>query len=282
MFLLLNVYYVSLPVRLGPMDDFLLWDLPVKDTHALSLTGYIGHDAVESFRKRSYRIELFLCPFFTLLQYKAFRVLQSITGLLIAGSSALQFMDRVRYPDTDLNLYVEQNFAADVHEFLVRIGYELVSPSDVAFPDINAASNTVASVIRHELEARQSLSYSGSTIIGSFHYRNTHGMRIVVKTTVFHPLLAILSLQNSRSYYPHGFHMWLITFSLRDELHHICSCYLLIPQSDFRGSINLSNSFICFFWSRTTTEIYQSWMEKHPRRYCIATPGISKRSSGWR
>ncbi len=55
-------------------------------------------------------------------------------------------MDRVRYPDTDLNLYVEQNFAADVHEFLVRIGYELVSPSDVAFPDINAASNTVASV----------------------------------------------------------------------------------------------------------------------------------------
>ncbi len=45
MFLLLNVYYVSLPVRLGPMDDFLLRDLPVKDTHALSLTGYIGHDA---------------------------------------------------------------------------------------------------------------------------------------------------------------------------------------------------------------------------------------------
>ncbi|KAK0429961.1 hypothetical protein EV421DRAFT_1744680 [Armillaria borealis] len=107
----------------------------------------------------------------------------------------------IRYAGTDLNL------------FLVRTGYELVSPSDIAFPDINTASNTVASVIRHKIEARQSLFYLGSTVIGSLHYRNTDRMRIVVKTTVFHPLLAILSLQNS----------------------------------DFHGSSNLSDGFSCFF-----------------------------------
>ncbi len=238
------MYSASLFFRLGPMDDYLLRDLPVSDAHALSLTGSVGYEAVNSFKKHSYWIELFLHPFFTLIQYKAFHILQSVTGLLISGSATLQFLDRIRYAGMDLNLYVAQNFATDVHGFLVHIGYALAAPSDQPFSDINLALNTITSVITHKIEAAWSLSHSGSTVIGSFHYYNAAGMWIVVKTTVFHPLLAILSFQNSRFHCSCWFHVQLRTFSLCYEFYHLRSHHIIISTGDFCGSSDLPNSIL--------------------------------------
>ncbi|EJD37247.1 hypothetical protein AURDEDRAFT_73405, partial [Auricularia subglabra TFB-10046 SS5] len=52
-----------------------------------------------------------------------FRILQSRTGLYIGGSFALQFMGRVWYGLTDIDLYVAQYAAFVVIDWLLCNGY---------------------------------------------------------------------------------------------------------------------------------------------------------------
>ncbi|THH04355.1 hypothetical protein EW145_g5587 [Phellinidium pouzarii] len=61
-----------------------------------------------------------------------FRVLQARTEMVVSGSSALQFMDRMVYPQSDLDLYVAKDHAAQVCGWLPTEdgrGYRFV-PSD--------------------------------------------------------------------------------------------------------------------------------------------------------
>lgn len=53
----------------------------------------------------------------------AFRVLQSETGCLIAGSFALQVFARVQFPTADLDLYVPLQAGARLTDWMIVHGY---------------------------------------------------------------------------------------------------------------------------------------------------------------
>lgn len=86
--------------------------LPPHDLASVArLNVSISHEHA-AYIRRAFRMDRLLVPFFA--SYSEFRELQSRTGTLISGSTALQFFDRVSYPEADLDLYVGRLFAGDV------------------------------------------------------------------------------------------------------------------------------------------------------------------------
>ena len=76
--------------------------------------------------RRAFSIDKLLSPYFTPTEVTQFRELQSQTGTLISGSTALQLFDRVTYSESDLDLYVEHRFSRALAEWLLEIGYTYV------------------------------------------------------------------------------------------------------------------------------------------------------------
>ncbi|OJA21065.1 hypothetical protein AZE42_06812 [Rhizopogon vesiculosus] len=78
--------------------------------------------ASKDFSHRAFNIHKHLSRF--LADPLAFRSLQARTGTLIAGSNAVQFLDRTFYPNADMDLYVHPGHVREVLDYLVeREGY---------------------------------------------------------------------------------------------------------------------------------------------------------------
>ncbi|KAG1862865.1 hypothetical protein C8R48DRAFT_708701 [Suillus tomentosus] len=78
--------------------------------------------ASKDFSHRAYNIHRHLSRY--LSEPLNFRSLQARTGTLIAGSNALQFLDRTFYPKSDMDLYVHPGHVREVLDYLVeREGY---------------------------------------------------------------------------------------------------------------------------------------------------------------
>lgn len=91
------------------------------------------HATVRSYVKRRFKLEDILFRFFpTELQTLDFRRLMSETGMIIAGSSALQFFDRSIYPECDLDLYLPVASIGHVVDWLEKIGYKYTPKRDQA------------------------------------------------------------------------------------------------------------------------------------------------------
>ncbi|KAF8184150.1 hypothetical protein K438DRAFT_1487164, partial [Mycena galopus ATCC 62051] len=63
-----------------------------------------------------------LFPFFG-AKARDFREIQAHTGTIISGSMALQFFNRLTWPNSDLDLYVSLPSASITVLFLVEAGY---------------------------------------------------------------------------------------------------------------------------------------------------------------
>lgn len=82
-----------------------------------------AYAASKDFSHRAYNIHRHLSRF--LSEPLNFRSLQARTGTLIAGSNALQFLDRTFYPDSDMDLYVHPGHVREVLDYLVdKEGYK--------------------------------------------------------------------------------------------------------------------------------------------------------------
>ncbi|KAG2342463.1 hypothetical protein BDR05DRAFT_346245 [Suillus weaverae] len=82
-----------------------------------------AYAAYKDFSRRAYNIHRHLSRF--LSEPLNFRSLQARTGTLIAGSNALQFLDRTFYPKSDMDLYVHPGHVREVLDYLVqREGYK--------------------------------------------------------------------------------------------------------------------------------------------------------------
>ncbi|KAI5117825.1 hypothetical protein M0805_003303 [Coniferiporia weirii] len=86
----------------------------------LGRTCKIARRSVQDYAERVFDIEKFLSHFFT--DPFGFRVLQAQTQLIIAGSSALQFMDRTRYAASDLDVYVSAPHFVEVCRWIMDFG----------------------------------------------------------------------------------------------------------------------------------------------------------------
>ncbi|KJA12934.1 hypothetical protein HYPSUDRAFT_649054 [Hypholoma sublateritium FD-334 SS-4] len=104
-------------------DDILLDCLPPSDILRYSRTCRYANTVVKSYMKRAFNLNKLLSRFFSPTEIQRFRELQCSTGMLISGSIALQFFERVLYPDSDLDLYIEHRFSRQVADWLVNIGY---------------------------------------------------------------------------------------------------------------------------------------------------------------
>ncbi|KAG1865802.1 hypothetical protein DFJ58DRAFT_770327 [Suillus subalutaceus] len=83
----------------------------------------IAYAASKDFSHRAYNIHRHLSRY--LSEPLNFRSLQARTGTLIAGSNALQFLDRTFYPESDMDLYVHPGHVREVLDYLVeREGYK--------------------------------------------------------------------------------------------------------------------------------------------------------------
>ncbi|KAG1746142.1 hypothetical protein EDB19DRAFT_1690698 [Suillus lakei] len=82
-----------------------------------------AYAASKDFSHRAYNIHQHLSHF--LSKPLDFRSLQARTGTLIAGSNALQFLDRTFYPGSDMDIYVHPGHVREVLDYLVdREGYK--------------------------------------------------------------------------------------------------------------------------------------------------------------
>ncbi|TCD68642.1 hypothetical protein EIP91_010297 [Steccherinum ochraceum] len=88
----------------------------------LSRTCRDAYGVVRSYIKRTFNVNRLLSRFFQ--DPVAFRSLQARTGLLVSGSTALQFFDRTSYPGSDLDMYLMPNAMVEVTTWLTGEGYE--------------------------------------------------------------------------------------------------------------------------------------------------------------
>ncbi|KAG1859441.1 hypothetical protein C8R48DRAFT_605657 [Suillus tomentosus] len=82
-----------------------------------------AYAASKDYSRRAFNINQHLSRFIS--KPLLFRSLQARTGTLIAGSNALQFLDRTLYDEADMDIYVHPGHAREVMDYVVeREGYE--------------------------------------------------------------------------------------------------------------------------------------------------------------
>ncbi|TFK63286.1 hypothetical protein BDN72DRAFT_776064, partial [Pluteus cervinus] len=81
------------------------------------------HAVAAEYMKRHWKVDRILKPFFFEEERLRFRHLQEEIGVVISGSAALQFFDRVKFENSDLDLYVHMACASRLEEWLEDIGF---------------------------------------------------------------------------------------------------------------------------------------------------------------
>ncbi|KDR77818.1 hypothetical protein GALMADRAFT_65576 [Galerina marginata CBS 339.88] len=115
--------------RPSTTDDSIFDGLSAGDLYRYSWTCRDAHDAVSSYFRRNKNFDLHkvLERYFSLEDvFIAFRELQAATGMFISGSTALQFLDRTEYPESDLDLYVQHRYRRPIAWWLKEIGYNVI------------------------------------------------------------------------------------------------------------------------------------------------------------
>ena len=87
-----------------------------------------------------------LGKYFTTDQILHFRDLQAKTGMVISGSTALQFFERVLYPESDLDLYVEHQYMQPIALWLASIGYIYIPTNNQVVSEQHGINNPAISI----------------------------------------------------------------------------------------------------------------------------------------
>jgi hypothetical protein len=86
------------------------------------------HRAVGDFTTRVYNINRHLLHLFD--DPVKFQMLQAHTGKLISGSYALQFFDRMHYPSSNVDIYVNPGHSKEVGLWLIEQGSYTFKPQE--------------------------------------------------------------------------------------------------------------------------------------------------------
>lgn len=112
--------------------------LSPEDLLRLSRTCRTAHEAVNWYIPFSFNVNRHIAPYFS--DPLAFRSLQARTGMLISGSTALQFFSEKSWSGSDLDLYVPLKSKETVCRWVLGEGYTF-KPTAVQFPDFEKALN---------------------------------------------------------------------------------------------------------------------------------------------
>ncbi|THU90470.1 hypothetical protein K435DRAFT_601980, partial [Dendrothele bispora CBS 962.96] len=98
--------------------------LSPRDIVAFSLSSRHNYDEAQSYNRHAYSIDNLLSPrYFTIEETIMFRTVQALTGAVISGSTALQLFARVRWRESDLDVYVQHSTGYLMAIFFITIGY---------------------------------------------------------------------------------------------------------------------------------------------------------------
>lgn len=194
--------------------------------------------------KHAFYVDRLLSHYFAPEEILHFRELQYRTGALISGSTAVQFFDRDKYPDSDLDVYVEHRFVRALTDWLVEIGYQYTPLSGSA----NMATLDAAFAVNppelehtsHYLEKRIIFSgqdYARSALVFNFEKRRPQ-RTIQLITSLMCPLRCILDFHSSMSgVLPYPIQMISLipcSSSVCNEHHRTRQGLFVLPPSDVR------------------------------------------------
>lgn len=126
------------------LSDRFLSFLSPQDLVAVSRLDRASNVKLRVYFRRMFTIDCLLAPF--LSHVNDFRVMQSRTGALISGSTALQLFNRDRYAEADLDVYVEGRYAVDVVNHLLECETYEFQPKPTQYRD---PSDTLAMNVIH-------------------------------------------------------------------------------------------------------------------------------------
>ncbi|KDQ51107.1 hypothetical protein JAAARDRAFT_199331 [Jaapia argillacea MUCL 33604] len=161
--------------------------------------------AVANFANRAFNINKHISRFFP--DPITFRSLQARTATLISGPSALQFLDRTFYPESDLDLYTPNKHGYEVGLWLKQDGYVFVPNSfqdedfDMSFGGVMGA-NFVGEVTDDlDLNHLQQYGIKGVNGIYCFEKASQDGteppLRVQIITASTTPLECILNFHST-------------------------------------------------------------------------------------
>lgn len=149
--------------------------------------------------------------------------------MLISGSTALQFLDRSFYPDSDLDIYVEHLYADRMAYWLFSIGYEFV-PRKQQDTDFRLAYQEIHSGTPQHFHAffpAETIGYFGKGVGEVYDFHKSDPDRKIQLITSYHsPLEVILN-----------FHSTCVMNLITHE-----KAYSLYPRSTFEERRSLHSS----------------------------------------
>ena len=161
------------------------------------------HSTVNSYIRRKFQLHSILERYFSADQVLEFRRLQFNTGMLISGSTALQFFDRTVYSEGDLDLYVEHRLRKSIAIWILHVGYTYVPHEDSEFPTLDEAlSPEDVDIDRTGLNVSQSHSehpeheYSAGVMVLTFEKQEPY-RKVQIITSLFSPISKVLRFHSS-------------------------------------------------------------------------------------
>lgn len=128
-------------------------------------------DMVREYIRRRFSILNLLSCYFNWNDAMIFRALMASTGMLISGSTALQFFDRTVYTESDLDLYLDNGAVTEVSNWLISVGYRYVPSNEhitLSLSEMVARHSNYEPTISDAVIPMTSHSYLGCSMILDF------------------------------------------------------------------------------------------------------------------
>ncbi|KAK0451283.1 uncharacterized protein EV420DRAFT_1560053 [Desarmillaria tabescens] len=186
-----------MPLLPDTAHDLLFRDLAPLDLYNYSKANREAYQSIASFRKRAYTLNKYLLPYFTEDQIASFRALQKELGILISGSTAIQFFehDAGEYEDSDLDLYVNHSRCYEVEAFLRKAGYRF-RPRKSQQETFEANAGLVDWLMNF-IFFEPTSSYANPAIAGVFDFYNAADKKVQLITAKYAPVDVILHFHST-------------------------------------------------------------------------------------
>lgn len=109
------------------VHEHIMDEVNLQDLRRYGMTCKAIHQSVQAYLRRWNNIDPLLLPYVPSHRITYFRAMQKEADAIIGGSTALQFMARVRYKTSDLDIYVERKNARFLSLALEDVGCTVIN-----------------------------------------------------------------------------------------------------------------------------------------------------------
>ncbi|KAF8067833.1 hypothetical protein FPV67DRAFT_1358715, partial [Lyophyllum atratum] len=171
-------------------DDLLFSLMTPRDLIRYGQISRSHYHAMQAYAKRAFDIVGVLSRYFTAAEIPVFRHWQYRLGMIITGSTSLQFFARVEYDQSDLDVIVQHANAMDVGVFLNEAGYDF-DPSD------KQRTTYAASLADRDIKG-SGMAYNTKSVVAVYDFvHRDRGTKVQVITTDCAPVQVVLEFYST-------------------------------------------------------------------------------------